>query len=201
MAEVERALNAHRPDDAGRLLREVETWRALTGRWDTARFEPGGPFSVPVSPGNCLEAIHVAVFAAFPERAGLLMAQLARSLWKTGRRVYDSYPFLRADPLVADPDRYPSVVVLAPADLARDGVRAVLELGSVPGRVWISPFMVSFTFHLAGSSVVATREEHRLLVNGEDVSNERRLADGDLLTGDLSTGGHAGKLLFLDRAG
>lgn len=199
MADVERALNAYRPDDADRVMREVETWRALAGRWHTARFEPGGPFSVPVSPGNCLEAIHAAVFAAFPERAGLLMAQLARSLWRKGRRVHQSYPFLRDDdPPISDPERYPSVVVLAPADLARDELRVVLELGSAPLMIWISPYMRPFTLHLDGSSVVVGRGEHRLLVNGEDVI-ERRLADGDLIAGALSTGGQ--KLLFLDRTG
>lgn len=202
MADVERALNAHRPDDADRVLRELETWRALSGRWHTARFEPGGPLSVPVSPGNCLEAIHAAVSVAFPERAGALTALLARSLWRKGRRVYESYPFLRDDPPIEDPDEYASVVVLAPPDVARDEVRVILELGSDPATIWISPYMLPFKFHLDGDarSVVVSRGEHRLVVNDEEVT-ERRLADGDLVTGALLAGGVAGKLLFLDRAG
>ena len=199
MAEVERALNASRPDDADRVLRELETWRALSGRWHTARYEPGGRLSVPVSPGNCIEAIHAALSAAFPERAGLLTAQLARSLWRKGRRVHGSYPFLRNDPPIDDPEQTPSVVVLAPPDVARDELRIALELGSAPATISISPYMVSLIFRLDGESVVAGRGDHRLLVNGEEVS-ERRLEDGDLITAELSTGGYTGKLLFLDRA-
>lgn len=199
MADVERALRAFRPDDADRVLRELETWRALAGRWHTARFEPGGPLTVPVSPGTCIEAIHTAVLAAFPDRGGILTAQLARSLWTKGRRVHDSFPFLDDDPPIEDPERYPSVAVLAPPDLARDQVRVVLELGSAPAPVYISAYMVPFRFHLDGRSVVVSRGQHRLQVNGEDVS-ERRLADGDLVIGELAAGGHVGKLLFLDRA-
>ena len=199
MADVERALRAYRPDDADRVLRELETWRALLGRWHTARFEPGGALSVPISPGNCIEAIHSAVSAAFPERGGLLTAQLARSLWRKGRRVQEAYPFVIDEPPIEDPDRFPSLVVLAPSDVARDELRVVLELSTFAVPIFISAFIPTFRLNLEGSSVVVSRGNHPLEVNGENVS-QRRLADGDLIKCEISTAGLLGKLLFLDRA-
>lgn len=196
LADVERALRAYRPDDADRVMREIEVWRALSGRWHSARYEPGGPLSIPISPGTCIEAVHAAAVTAFPDRAGAIAASVARSLWQTGLRPTDSFleDFRRREAFVKEPDGFPSLVVLGPPDSAREQLRIVLELGPDPAELGLRPVLIPFTFRLAdGVVIVGGRGENGPRINGT-ACRESPLAEGDLISGEYSP-----VLLFLDR--
>ena len=197
-SDVERALRAHQPDDADRILRELEVWHALTGRWRTARFDPGGPLSVPISPGPCVEAVRAALFAALPDRAVAITAAVARGLWPTGVRPQGGSflePFRRDEATVAEPDRFPSLVVLGPPESAREQLRIVLELGAEPSEFGFHPVSIPFQFRLTGDRLVIANvgRETFLRVNGTPAS-DTPLAEGDVLSAKDSL-----HVLFLDR--
>ena len=198
LPDVERALRAQRPDDAGRILREIEIWCSLSGRWHTARYDPGGPLSVPISPGTCVEAAQAAVRLAFPDRAGAITACVARALWPTGLRSQTGSfleDYRRAEALVAEPDHFPSLAVLGPPESAREQLRITLELGPEPIELGLRPIFVPFRFRRASSGrvVVQPLGNHRLEVNGTSFK-ETPLSEGDVVSG-----GDGPRLLFLDQ--
>lgn len=196
-SDVERALRAHRPDDADRVLRELEVWRALSGRWHTARFDPGGPLAVPISPGACVEAVRAAAFVAFPDRAAAIIAAVARDFWPTGLRPQAGSfiePFRRDEAIVAEPDRFPSLAVLGPPESAREQLRIVLDLGSQPSELALQPVVIPFTFRLAEDRVfVDAVGSSPPRVNGAP-ARSMPLAEGDVISAE-----HSPRLLFLDR--
>ena len=198
-SDVERALRAHRPDDADRILREIEVWHALSGRWHTARFDPGGPLSIPISPGTCVEAVRAAALVAFPDRAAAITAAVARGLWPTGLRPQGGSfiePFRRQEAIVAEPDRFPSLAVLGPPESAREQLRMVLDLGSEPTEPGLQPVVIPFTFRLEKDRVVVGGVGGGRLprVNGTLAAPDVPLAEGDVISGEYSP-----QLLFLDR--
>lgn len=198
-ADLERALRAHRPDDAGRIVRELEVWRSLSGRWHTARFEPGGPLPVPVSPGPCMETVREATFAFLPDRAAAITGSVARTLWPTALRSQGGdffEPFRRDEAVVAEPDRLPSLVVLGPADKARDQLRIVLEPAAIPTELGLQPIIIPLQFQLTeGRVALVPSREATAHVNGVPAT-KAPLSDCDVITGK-----HLPSLLFLERIG